>query len=205
MVKVIDFVQKPGPDYGYRLNMDKSIYLISPPANHSLSEVQLEDRVKRLEKLGVPRANIKIHPNRQDSCSSCLSAAREEQFGFKVLGAYVGLTKYVMASLNTKFPQLQRIMDALLKPPNAQGRRVLCRLSFNPRINYLLRAHLLEHSRLFVNDFKRRQMKLITSRHEVASEDELHLRRAQTSDLHVANKERRRVAETHGVYDSYAY
>ena len=28
-INVIDFVQKSGSDYGYRLNMDKSIYLMA--------------------------------------------------------------------------------------------------------------------------------------------------------------------------------
>ena len=48
MVKVIDFVQRRGPDYGHRLNMDKSIYLMSPPGDHSLSEAQLETYLRLL-------------------------------------------------------------------------------------------------------------------------------------------------------------
>ena len=62
MVKVIDFVQKRGPDFGYHLNMGKSIYLMSPPAGQALSEEQLEDRICQLEEIGIPRSNIKIHP-----------------------------------------------------------------------------------------------------------------------------------------------
>ena len=61
MVKVIERVQTVGPNYGYRLNMDKSIYLMAPPLEY-LSDQQLEDRIKQLEVLGIPRDNIKIHP-----------------------------------------------------------------------------------------------------------------------------------------------
>ena len=77
MVKVIDFVQKRGPDFGYHLNMGKSIYLMSPPAGQSLSEEQLEDRICQLEEVGIPRSNIKIHPACVSSCSSSLAAERE--------------------------------------------------------------------------------------------------------------------------------
>merc|ERR1712146_580620 len=57
-----------GPDFGYNLNMSKSIYLMSPPDGFTLTEDQLESSVCQLESIGIPRSNIKIHPLCQDRC-----------------------------------------------------------------------------------------------------------------------------------------
>ena len=172
------------PDFGYRLNMGKSICLISPPRDGPLSEDQLELRVLQLEELGIPRSNIKIRPKCQDACSSSLFSAREEQFFFKVLGAYVGLSKYVAANLDDKLLKLQLITEALLKFPNGQGRYNLHRFSLNPRINYLLRTQFPEHTKRLVSDFKRLQMKLISSYHGITAEDDFRITHAQDAHLY---------------------
>ena len=124
MVKVIERVQTVGPNYGYRLNMDKSIYLMAPALEY-LSDQQLENRIKTLESLGIPRENIKIHPNCQNTCSSSIILQREEQWGIKVLGAYVGHHKYVAKHLENILRNLQEKVEILLKYPNVQARYFL--------------------------------------------------------------------------------
>ena len=165
MVEAIAFLQKRGPDFGYHLNMDKSIYLMSPPAGQALSEEQLEDRISQLMDLGIPRANIKIHPKCTVSCSSSLAAERQKQFGTKVLGTYVGTTDFIEAHVNIKLQQLIHVSDVLVKYPNLQGRCLLHAFAFNPRVNYFLRTHFPEHTRSLVNAFENLQMKLVASYH----------------------------------------
>ena len=91
----------------------------------ALSELQLEDRISHLVRLGIPRSNIKIHPKCTTSCSSSLSAVRDEQFGFKVVGAFVGSSKFVETNLITKMPTFQHVADVLVKFPYEQGRGLL--------------------------------------------------------------------------------
>ena len=155
MVKVIDFVQKRGPDFGYYLNMDKSIYLMSPPSDQPLSEEQLEDRISQLEEVGIPRSNIKIHPACTSSCSSSLAAAREEQFGLKVLGAFVGSSTYVQVNVGSKIPMFCHMADVLIRYPYQQGRFLLHSFSFNSRVNYFLRTQFPVHSKLLITIYYR--------------------------------------------------
>ena len=44
--------------------------------------------------LGFPMSNIKIHPDTQQGISPDLYQSRLEQWGCKVLGAYIGSKEY---------------------------------------------------------------------------------------------------------------
>ena len=94
---------------------------MAPPLEY-LSDQQLEDRIKQLEVLGIPRDNIKIHPRCQNNCSSITLLLREEQWGIKVLGAYVGHPKFVAKHLEKKLVTIQETAEILMKYPNIQAR-----------------------------------------------------------------------------------
>ena len=87
MLEIIEFVLNRGPDYGYKLNMDKSIYLIAP-CDRPLSDDELDVKVQKIVDLGVPACNIKIHPSCQ--IGSIHESFRRDNWGFKVLGAFIG-------------------------------------------------------------------------------------------------------------------
>ena len=89
MVQVIAFVQDNGPKYGYKLNLKKSIYLMSTSPNATTFE-QLEERVQTLNSLGIPTSNVTIHPSCQRQTSSQVEQFRRLNWGFKALGAFVG-------------------------------------------------------------------------------------------------------------------
>ena len=68
MAQAIKFVRERGPDYGYNLYMDKSIYLMAP-IGRDISQDELFYRVNLLMTLGVPIQSIKVHPQRQSFVS----------------------------------------------------------------------------------------------------------------------------------------
>ena len=89
MIEVIKFVLLRGPDYGYKFNMKKCVYLMAPSA-HSLSDDELNDKIQLPMSLGLSVDNIKIHPDCQRDASCVLRDRRAAEWGFKVLGAFVG-------------------------------------------------------------------------------------------------------------------
>ena len=124
MVDVIRLVMQRGPAYGYNLNLKKSIYLMSP-STQRLSSDELHRRIRLLIDLGVPAQNIKIHPDCELGVSSALVDKRKAEWGFKILGAYVGTDEFVMNALQQKMESIRKITEALLLYPNVQARRYL--------------------------------------------------------------------------------
>ena len=116
--------------------------------------------IGQLVRRGFNRGNIKIDPR----CTASGNASGEH-YGFKVLGSYVGHPDYVSKMIRTKIPKLQHAAEVLLKYPHQQGRFLLHTLSFNSRINYLLRTHYPEHSKPLVDVFKDLQFLLLASYH----------------------------------------
>ena len=94
-----------------------------------------------------------------------MAAAREEQFGLKVLGAFVGSSRYVQLNVVSKIPKFRHIADVLIHFPNQQGRFLLHSFSFNSRVNYSLRTQYPEHSKPLVGGVKHMQMDLTDSYH----------------------------------------
>ena len=61
---------------------------------------------------------------------------RSEQWGCKVLGAYVGTKDYVKKSLDSKMEVIKNVADTLIKYPNSQARYYIHKHCFNEKINY---------------------------------------------------------------------
>ena len=90
--------------------------------------------------LGFPRSNIKIHPDTQQGISRELYQLRSEQWGCKVLGAFIGSKEYIKNSLHSKMKGIKSIADLLLNYPNSQARYLIHKHCYNEKINFWLRT-----------------------------------------------------------------
>ena len=125
LVEVISFVIERGPAYGYNLSLKKSIYLMAPSSKR-LSADELDRRIHVLNVLvlvlGAPTQSVKVHPDCQSGAPSALVAKRKAEWGFKILGAYVGTDEFVMNALQQKMESIRKITQTLLLYPNVQAR-----------------------------------------------------------------------------------
>ena len=101
-----------GPAFGCSLSLKKSIYLMSP-STQRLSSDELHRRIRLLIDLGVPAQNIKIHPDCELGVSSALVDKRKAEWGFKILGGYVGTDEFVMNALQQKIEYLLVVVAPL--------------------------------------------------------------------------------------------
>ena len=166
MIEVIRFVMVRGPAYGYNLNMKKSVYLMAP-LGRDISQRDLDVRIRALTNLGIPVDNIKIHPDCQSFASPSVLVKRRVEWGFKILGAFVGTDEYVLRQLNNKMNKLHKLTDVLIQYPKVQFRYLLHRHCYDAKVNYWLRAQLPHHGRRFVDEFRKQQMRLVASYHGV--------------------------------------
>ena len=154
------------------------------PTGEALSDDELDRRIATLMALGLPRENIRIHPDCQPDCSPEVAAKRRFEWGFKILGAFVGTDEFVMASLRPKMEGLRKLARVLLRYPNVQARYLLHKICFNAKINYWMRAQYPAHTAPFVNDFKEEQMKLLASYHGIYDDDDFNSSRVQIAELY---------------------
>ena len=99
--------------------MDKCTYLLA--SSVTLDQNELNRRLDIIMQLGFPRSNIKIHPDTQQGISRELYQLRSEQWGCKVLGAFIGSKEYTKNSLQSKMKGIKSIADLLLNYPNSQS------------------------------------------------------------------------------------
>ena len=183
MVKVIEFVTERGPAFGYTLNMKKCIYLMAPTGK-ALTDDELNQKLGILTALGLPLENIKIHPDCQPQSPMDLLAKRRVEWGFKILGAFVGTDEYVVASLRPKMDSLRELSQILLRYSNVQARYFLHKICFNGKINYWMRAQYPHHTTPFVNEFKDLQMKLLASYHGIYDHEDFNRSRDHIAELY---------------------
>ena len=110
-------------------------------------------RIHALVNLGIPIGNVKIHPECQPCVSPSVFIKRNIEWGFKILGAFVGTDEYVLCNLESKMSKIDRVTDLLIQYPKAQFRYCLHRFCYDAKVNYWLRAQLPLHGRRFVDDF----------------------------------------------------
>ena len=137
------------------------------PSTQRLSSDELHRRIRLLIALGVPAQNIKVHPDCEFGISSALVDKRKAEWGFKILGAYVGTDEFVMNALQQKMESIRKITQTLLLYPNVQARYYLHRFCYNSKVNYWLRTQFPSHVAPFVQDFKESQARLIASYHRL--------------------------------------
>ena len=172
MIEVIKFVMERGPAYGYNLNMKKCVYLMAP-VQSQMSQSEMNVRIHALVNLGIPIGNVKIHPECQPCVSPSVFIKRNIEWGFKILGAFVGTDEYVLCNLESKMSKIDRVTDLLIQYPKAQFRYCLHRFCYDAKVNYWLRAQLPLHGRRFVDDFRKQQMRLVASYHGVYEATEI--------------------------------
>ena len=182
MIEIIEFVQLNGPKYGYNLNMDKCTYLLAPAV--TLDENELNRRLDIIMQLGFPRSSIKIHPDTQQGISRELYQRRSEQWGCKVLGAFIGSKEFIKNSLQVKMKGIKSVADLLLNYPNSQARYLIHKYCYNEKINYWLRAQFPDDSKQFLDDFKRTQTSLIASYHGYYDQKKIDDQQKLFSDLY---------------------
>ena len=59
----------------------------------------MDVRIRALTNLGIPVDNVKIHPDCQSFVSPSVLVKRRVEWGFKILGAFVGTDEYVLLLL----------------------------------------------------------------------------------------------------------
>ena len=87
-----------------------------------------------LNALGIPTQNIKVHPDCQSATPTALAAKRRAEWGFKMLGAYVGIDEFVMNALQQKMESIRKLTQTLLHYPNVQARYYLHRFSITLKL-----------------------------------------------------------------------
>ena len=90
---------------------------------------------------------------------------RAAEWGFKVLGAFVGTDRFVVKALKQKSEALKGLTDVMLRYPNAQARYHLHKSCYNAKVHYWLRSRFPIHSKDFIDDFQSLQVKLLASYH----------------------------------------
>ena len=117
MIEIIRFVKERGPEYGYRLNLGKCIYLLSHNPSDRLS---VDQKVARILDLGIPNENIKVHPDCEPYAPRELILKRQREYGFKMLGSFVGTDSFVLNALQGKAARV----------------RIFCRLTSSPLASF---------------------------------------------------------------------
>ena len=106
MIEIIRFVKERGPEYGYRLNLGKYLYLLSPNTSDRLS---VDQKIARTLDLGTPIENIKVHPDCEPDAPREFILTREREYGFKTLGSFVGTDSFVLNALQGKIVRLDEV------------------------------------------------------------------------------------------------
>ena len=86
--------------------------------------------------LNLTANNIKIHPGCQRDVSCVVRDRRAAEWGFKVLGAFVGTDEFVVNALKQKSEALKELTDVMLRYPNTQARCQLHKSCYNAKVNY---------------------------------------------------------------------
>ena len=92
MVEALKVLVKKGKEVGYFINFNKTQYCMSPIYDKHI----LQSRVKILLDLGFNMDMIKIHPDSASLNDEPVDVEkREEEYGFKLLGAFIGSKTYI--------------------------------------------------------------------------------------------------------------
>ena len=92
MVEALKVLVKKGKEVGYFINFDKTQYCMSPVYDKHISQT----RIKILLDLGFSMDMIRIHPDSVSLNDEPVDVEkREEEYGVKLLGAFIGSSTYI--------------------------------------------------------------------------------------------------------------
>ena len=81
----------------------------------------IRDRVEMLTSVGISIDNMIIHPYCQPDAPKDLKTRRRAEWGFKILGAFVGTDQFVIDALNQEMKTFQGLTDVMLRYLSVQA------------------------------------------------------------------------------------
>jgi hypothetical protein len=88
---------------------------------------------------------------------------REENFGFKLLGAFIGSTKYIQQNLLKKTELLHIKKHNLINYPYIKNRYLLIKFCFISKFNYIFKTQYPQHTNPLIDTFENMQRELTES------------------------------------------
>jgi len=101
------------------------------------------------------------------------TAHRAAEWGFKILGAFVGTDEVVINALRQKSKTLKDLTDVMLRNLQVQARSHLHKRCCNAKVNYWLRSQFPILTKDFIADFQSLQVKLVASYHGLYDDSDL--------------------------------
>ena len=149
ILEAIKFIKENGPSIGYNMSLTKGKYLLgqcSDLETATLHKLQLTD-------LGLNESIIKIHPGNINGEIEKQKA--NEEYGFDLLGSYIGSNDYIILSLQRKLSELNQLAKNLITNSlSFQERYILLRKCFSLKVNHLFRTIPPNLTEDFKNQFK---------------------------------------------------
>jgi len=129
MKQILDIIVTQGPDYGFKLKINKGTYMIGRCAT---TEEALQRKQELINRYGFDESIIRLHPDNNGD---------PVQYGCKVLGSFIGNDEYCHHKLQDKMIQLVKESQTIIdKVDLLQTRFLILRWSFSQKIVYWLRT-----------------------------------------------------------------
>ena len=165
-VQVIQLLLAQGPQYGYNLHLGKGTYLLGKCVNNE----QAQQRKQALIDLGFQETIIQIHP---DNVPIEQQQEAKMKYGAKILGTYIGTNEYITANLQNESTELKHGKQQLEQFPNLQGRMLLFRYCYCPKIQHLMRTIAPRLLTPLLENFKSMKKDILSTFFESNIESEL--------------------------------
>ena len=80
---------------------------MSPNASDGLS---VDQKIAKIVDFGIPIENVKVHPDCEPDAPRMILLRREAEYGFKILGSFVGTDSFVVNALRGKMERLNEVI-----------------------------------------------------------------------------------------------
>jgi len=151
MISAIKYIKDYGPAFGYHIRFDKGKYLLGK----CTTLLEAQQRKQQLMELGFSETVIVIHPDNLPSS--------KPEYGAKILGSYIGTDEFIAINLNEVLSSWLQTCNKLLQFPDLQGRMILLRQCFTPKIYHVLRTISPHPSNDLVRQFSNMQKIILKS------------------------------------------
>lgn len=135
LITAIKFLQQNGPTrFGYRIKPTKGAYLIGKCETIDEALIRFNRLTSAMGDIKLAEDIVKIHPDNLDEGADfdedllpnkyfhLTRLQRREDYGMKVLGAYVGSKEYITKKLREVISEWAEVADRLIKFPLVQQR-----------------------------------------------------------------------------------
>ena len=129
MIKLIEYIKREGPKFGYNINLSKGTYLLGRTGDPAVAAARRDQLIAA----GIKEDIIKIHPDDDPQASA--------RYGCKILGSYIGSDEYVKQGLQKKIDDdLKREAELLCEFPNQQVKFLILKWSLCQKANFIFRT-----------------------------------------------------------------